>query len=104
MPKIESKRGIFALMAAHCAGMLDLVALPVWVGTLVQRYRFDPQQAGGLATLFLIGAALASLFFAPRFNRMNAKWTVVTGFGLAAVAFFFCARNTALPLLAEPSM
>jgi len=100
MPKIESKRGIFALMAAHCAGMLDLVALPVWVGTLVQRYRFDPQQAGGLATLFLIGAALASLFFAPRFNRMNAKWTVVTGFGLAAVAFFFCARNTALPLLA----
>ena len=100
MPKIESKRGIFALMAAHCAGMLDLVALPVWVGTLVQRYQFDPQQAGGLATLFLIGAAAASLLFAPRFNRMNAKWTVVLGFGMAAIAFFLCSRNTALPILA----
>lgn len=100
MPKIESKRGIFALMAAHCAGMLDLVALPVWVGTLVQRYQFDPQQAGGLATLFLIGAAMASLFFAPRFNRMNAKWVAIIGFGVAAVAFFLCSRNAALPILA----
>lgn len=39
-------------MLAHCAGMVDLVALPVWVGTLIGAYRLDPQKAGLLATLF----------------------------------------------------
>ena len=52
----ESWRGRIALMVAHCAGMVDLVALPVWVGALIAQYGFSPQQAGGLATLFLLGA------------------------------------------------
>jgi predicted MFS family arabinose efflux permease len=95
-----NKRGTFALMVAHCAGMLDLVALPVWVGTLVSRYGFDPQQAGGLATLFLVGASVASVWFAPRFNRLNAKWAAVGGFGLAAVAFALSAQQAAFPVLA----
>ena len=30
---IESRRGRAALMVAHCAGMVDLVALPVWMGS-----------------------------------------------------------------------
>lgn len=100
MPSTENKRGIFALMVAHCAGMLDLVALPLWVGTLVSQYRFDPQQAGGLATLFLIGASLASVFFAPRFTRFNAKWAAVGGFGVAAIAFLMSSQNMAFPVLA----
>ena len=33
-------RGRIALIVAHCAGMLDVVALPVWVGTLIGRYAF----------------------------------------------------------------
>ncbi len=37
-----NKRGIAAIMLAHCAGMVDLVALPVWVGTLVGLYGFVP--------------------------------------------------------------
>ncbi len=28
--------GLIALVTGHCAGMLDLVALPVWVGALVR--------------------------------------------------------------------
>jgi len=54
--------GTVALMVAHCAGMVDLVALPVWVGTLIGAYRLDPQKAGLLATLFLAGAVLSSVF------------------------------------------
>jgi predicted MFS family arabinose efflux permease len=96
----ESKRGIFALMVAHCAGMLDLVALPVWVGTLISRYHFDPQEAGGLATLFLIGASLASLLLAPHYNKLNAKWVAVFGFAVAALAFLLAALNMAFPVLA----
>lgn len=83
-----SKRGRLALMVAHCAGMVDLVALPVWVGTLMAHYRFDPQQAGGLATLFLVGAVLASAVLAPRFGRLPRRLVAVLGFGLAALAFF----------------
>lgn len=83
----NSLRGRVALMAGHCAGMVDLVALPVWVGTLISVYRFDPQQAGLLVTLFLAGAVLASLLFAPRFNRLNGRLVATLGFGAAAVGF-----------------
>ena len=83
----NSLRGRVALMAGHCAGMVDLVALPVWVGTLISVYRFDPQQAGLMATLFLAGAVLASLLLAPRFNRLNGRLVATLGFGAAALGF-----------------
>src|SRR5438093_2863477 len=87
MIRTDSTRGRMALMVAHCAGMVDLVALPVWVGTLIAQYRFDPQQAGLLATLFLAGAVLASLVLAPRFNRLRGRFVAALGFGVAAFAF-----------------
>jgi hypothetical protein len=43
------------------------------VGTLIGAYRLDPQQAGLLATLFLAGAVVGSLFFSPRLNRLPAR-------------------------------
>jgi len=88
MTKTESAPGRAVLMAAHCAGMIDLVTLPVWVGTLMSAYHFDPQQAGALVTLFLAGAVAASLFFAPRFHRMSGRQMATLGYGVAALAFF----------------
>ena len=87
----ESWPGRIALMVAHCAGMVDLVALPVWVGALIAQYQFTPPQAGGLATLFLVGAVLSSLFFAPRFNRMDSRTAAIAGFGVACLAFLTAA-------------
>lgn len=83
----EKWPGRIALMVAHCAGMVDLVALPVWVGTLISAYKFDPQQAGGLATIFLAGAVLSSLVFAQRFDRINGRLAAAIGFAVAALAF-----------------
>ncbi|AET93995.1 major facilitator superfamily permease (plasmid) [Burkholderia sp. YI23] len=100
LPRIESARGIATLMMSHCAGMLDLVALPLWVGTLIAHYRFNPQQAGTLPTLFLIGASLSSMFLASRFNRVNAKWTAVIGFASAALAFALCFGQSTMTTLA----
>lgn len=100
LPNIESARGIAALMVSHCAGMLDLVALPLWVGTLVAHYRFNPQQAGTLPTLFLLGASLSSVFFASRFNSVNSKWAAVIGFAAAASAFALCSGQTTIAALA----
>jgi predicted MFS family arabinose efflux permease len=83
----ESWRGRAALMVAHCAGMVDLVALPVWIGVLISGYGMDPQQAGGLATLFLVGAVTGSLLIAPRSARLSVRCTAAAGFSIAAMAF-----------------
>lgn len=89
MTRTDSKLGRTALAVAQCAGMVDLVALPVWVGTLIQFYKFDPQQAGLLVTLFLAGAVLASIAIAPLFNRLSSgRGVAVVGFAVASGVFF----------------
>lgn len=88
MVHIDSKKGRFALCIGHVAGMVDIVALPVWVGALISEYAFSPQRAGGLATLFLLGVVAASLFFAPRINRLPVKSLALVGYSLAALCFF----------------
>jgi predicted MFS family arabinose efflux permease len=88
MNRTDSLSGRIALMVAHCAGMVDLVALPVWVGTLIGHYGLDPQQAGLLATLFLVGAVLASSVLAPMFHRLAGRWVAALGFGLSGAAFW----------------
>ena len=96
----KSRAGRLVLMTSHCAGMLDIVALPLWVGTLITAYGLDPQQAGGLVTLFLIGAVAASLFFAPRFNRFDGRVAAVSGYSVAAACFFAAALTQRFELLA----
>jgi predicted MFS family arabinose efflux permease len=82
-----SRSGTAALLAGHCAGMLDLVALPVWIGALVGWYRFDPQQAGLLASLFLGGQVVSSVLLAPRIMKVAGRSAAVGGFALAGLAF-----------------
>jgi predicted MFS family arabinose efflux permease len=80
--------------------MVDLVALPVWVGTLISVYRFDPQQAGLLATLFLAGAVVASLFLAPFFQVLPGRVVATMGFAVAAVGFGVASTTTQFSVLA----
>ncbi|TWO72914.1 MFS transporter [Caenimonas sedimenti] len=100
MIRTDSKRGRIALMVAHCAGMVDLVALPVWVGVLMAHYRFDPQQAGGLVTLFLAGAVLASLWLAPRFHRLRGRLVAPLAFAASGACFIAAASTADFALLA----
>jgi predicted MFS family arabinose efflux permease len=74
-------------MLGHFAGMIDLVALPVWMGVLVQSYGWDLEHAGMAVSAFLVGAVAASLFAAPRFNRLPRRACAVGGFALATAAF-----------------
>lgn len=84
----HTRANIAALLAGHCAGMLDLVALPVWVGaSLVGWFHLDPQRAGLLATLFLGGEVVSSMLLAPRFGRVPARLVALCGYGVAALAF-----------------
>ncbi len=97
---IDSRRGRLALMVAHSAGMIDLVALPIWVGVLVAHYGFDPQQAGALATLFLGGVVLASVVLARIFHRGAGRGVATLGFAAAAAAFGLAATRTDFAALA----
>ena len=100
MIRTDSTRGRMALIVAHCAGMLDVVALPVWVGTLIGRYGFDPQQAGLIVTLFLGGVVLASLVLAPRFNRLSGRLVASLCFGCCAAGFWAATRSAEFAMLA----
>ncbi len=83
----NTRRGQAVLTLAHVAGMVDMVALPLWIGALMQHYHYSPAQAGLTVTLFLVGVVAASAFFAPRFNRVPRRAATAGGFALAAVCF-----------------
>jgi predicted MFS family arabinose efflux permease len=101
MTSADTLRGRAALMVAHCAGLIDLVALPVWIGSLVAQFGFSPREAGALVTLFLAGAVVASVLVAPRMNRLNARVVAVAGFATAAVAFHVLASQRGFAAMAS---
>lgn len=88
MNTVNTFLGKTVLTLAFVAGMIDMVALPVWVGAFMQHYQYSPPQAGLTVTLFLAGVVLASLFFAPKFNRLNQRTVATIGFATAALSFF----------------
>lgn len=100
MSNVDKKRSWFALVTGHMAGMIDLVALPVWVGTLIAGYSLLPSQAGGLATLFLIGVVACNLALSARFHKMNGRWLAPLGFGASAVIFLVMTQTTDFAALA----
>lgn len=89
------KGAVAALLVAHCAGMVDLVALPVWMGALIAHHGLDPQRAGALVTLFLAGAVAASVLCAPHFGRLPGRALATGGFAVSALAFALLARTPA---------
>lgn len=67
--------------------MIDLAALPVWVGTLISGYKFQPAEAGGLVTLFLVGVVVCSVALSPIFHKMDGRWLAPLGFWISAFCF-----------------
>ena len=79
--------GKTVLTLAHVAGMTDMVALPLWIGALMQHYHYSPAQAGLTVTLFLLGVVVASAVLALRFNRLPQRAAAASGFARAAACF-----------------
>ena len=82
-----SRRPGAALVVAHVAGMIDLVALPVWVSVLMTAGGFDARAAGGLVTLYLAAVVASCVAIAPRVAPRHERGTIVAGFVAAGVAF-----------------
>ncbi|MDP3520362.1 MAG: MFS transporter [Hydrogenophaga sp.] len=87
-------RGSLAVLTVgHIAGMIDLVALPLWVGTLMQTYRMSPQTAGLTITLFLLAVALTSFVLSAQFTRLPRRAMATVGFLLASGSFYQAAQS-----------
>jgi len=80
------------LSVAHVAGMIDMVALPLWVGVLIKHFGFAPPQAGGVVTVFLFSVVVASSLMAPRFALLPHRLCVAVGYLAAAACFFAVSR------------
>jgi predicted MFS family arabinose efflux permease len=100
MSKINTKGAWMALVFGHMAGMIDLAALPVWVGTLIGGFGFMPAQAGGLVTLFLAGVVVSSVLLSPIFHKMNGRWMAPLGFWISTLAFLGMSQTTGFPAFA----
>lgn len=87
MKTADSFQGQFVLALAHVAGMIDMVALPLWIGALIQYYKYSPVQAGITVTLFLFGVVVSSVMLAPKFNHLPRRFATALGFGLASLIF-----------------
>nr|WP_298169901.1 MFS transporter [uncultured Pseudomonas sp.] len=89
----DSVGGKAVLVTAHVAGLVDMVALPLWIGALIQYYHYSPEQAGLTVTTFLFGALVASLYVAPRFNRLPKRLAAAGGYLVGALAFFLIGQQ-----------
>jgi predicted MFS family arabinose efflux permease len=92
MANSNSVGGKVVLSIGHVAGMIDMVALPLWIGNLMQHYGFSPVQAGLTVTLFLFSVVIASTIVAPIFDRIPHRLGVAGGFAIAAAAFLVTSR------------
>lgn len=87
MAEINSVKSYSTLSICHMAGMIDLAALPLWISCLMNFYGFSAPQAGAIVSSFLGAVVVASMLFAPLFNRLPHRFFVSGGFGGAAMAF-----------------
>ncbi|KEA63092.1 Permeases of the major facilitator superfamily [Marinobacterium lacunae] len=93
MTTLNSLSGKAALSVGHMAGMIDMAALPLWIGVLMQHYRLQSAQAGLTVTVFLAAVVFASMVLAPKFNRLPHRFIAAGGFAVAALCFFAASRQ-----------
>ncbi|MFN3525858.1 MAG: MFS transporter, partial [Paracoccus sp. (in: a-proteobacteria)] len=104
MSDVTTKPASAALITGHMAGMIDMPALPLWVGILISGYGLAPAQAGGLVTLFLGGVVISSLLLAPLFHKVPARWLVPVGYGVSGVCFLMMAQVQGFAALSVPHL
>lgn len=85
MTSAHPRRIVAALVIGHVAGMIDLVALPIWIDALVFGFGYSPAQAGALPTSFLIGVVVASFVLSRRLEAVHGRSIAPLGYLLASL-------------------
>ncbi len=96
----ESFGGRATLFIAFVAGMVDLVALPLWVGGLISSAHFSPQKAGALVSLYIFGVLFANVALGPRFMKVNSRIVACVGFSISTLCFFILTHAHGFPIFA----
>jgi predicted MFS family arabinose efflux permease len=87
MTKLNSWGGHATLSIGHMAGMIDLAALPLWIGSLMKFYGLAAPQAGLTVTTFLAAVVVSSVIFAPMFTLLRHRSFAFFGYCVAGCAF-----------------
>lgn len=97
MTKLNSWGGQATLSVAHMAGMIDLAALPLWIGSLMKFYGLAAPQAGLTVTAFLAAVVVSSVIFAPMFTWLRHRLFACLGYCVAGCAFLVAAWQPVSP-------
>ena len=97
MTKPNSWGGQATLSICHMAGMIDLAALPLWIGSLMKFYGLQAPQAGMTVTAFLAAVVVSSVIFAPLFTRLRHRLFACLGYCVAGCAFLVAAWQPVSP-------
>jgi predicted MFS family arabinose efflux permease len=81
VPRIETARATFALLAAGVSSTLVLVSMPVFVGAMASTFGWGDREVGWLASADMAGSAIAALCTIPIVGRM--RWRLA---GCIAIA------------------
>ncbi len=98
MTTLNSFRGTAVLCIGHMIGMVDMAALPLWLGALMEHYRLESPSAGLVVTMFLVGVIIASGTLARTFTRLRHRWVAAGGFTVSAICMLAMWR---LPVAAD---
>lgn len=96
----ESFGGRATLLISHVGGMVDLVALPLWISGLIASAHFLPQKAGALVSLYIFGVLVSNLLLAPVFMKVNSRIVATAGFAVSALCFFTLTQAHGFPAFA----
>lgn len=100
MDGLNTKTVFVALVLAHAAGMIDMAALPIWVGTLIASYGLAPSVAGGMVTLFLGGIVLGSLAASVALPHLRLRVVAPLAYLVSAAGFVAMAMTASSGTLA----
>ncbi len=96
----ESFGGRATLLISHVGGMVDLVALPLWISGLIASAHFLPQKAGALVSLYIFGVLISNVALAPIFMKVKSRIVATSGFALSALCFFSLTHAHGFPAYA----
>jgi len=89
MSHIDDNRGRAVITLVQGVSMIEVGALPLWVGVLMGHYGFDPKEAGMLISLYMGGSVIAGLTIASFFGRLSSgKFIAYVGMVCATLTFF----------------
>ena len=87
------------LSAAYAVGYSGLVALPLWLGAVIDHFKIGEWIGGLLGSIYLLSVFVSTVALSMLFERFDRKRLILFGLILAAIGFMIVALSLGIPLL-----